>query len=130
MHIEQAQIVSDYCVFKFCHATYYLEQQFITTCYFFFRLEDFAKRGNNDRVLSSIVTKSFTILEEQLLKTHEIVTVLGKRGNAVPIIIPPDTHTAMKLLIDPDIRKRAQIKSTNCYVFANTVKHLSLHSIV
>ena len=30
-------------------------------------------------------------LEKELLRSHQVVTMRGKRGRPVPILIPPDT---------------------------------------
>lgn len=87
---------------------------------YFSRLEDFTKRSNSDSVLSSAVTNTLSELEKQLLKSHEVVTVRGKRSRPVPILIPPDLVGPMKRLANQDIRNRAGIKTSNPYLFANT----------
>lgn len=61
---------------------------------------------------------SLSPLEKKLLETQDIVTVRGKKGRGVPIIIPADMETVMQLLLDDDVRKKAGV-NTSPYVFAS-----------
>ena len=85
-------------------------------------MEDFEKRSNNDKILSRAVIHSFSELEKKLLDTHQVVTVRGKRGRAVPILIPPECILPMTKLTNKDYRKAAGVKASNPYLFANTGK--------
>lgn len=55
--------------------------------------------------------------EETMLVTYQT----GKGANhLVPVMFPPETLSAMKYLVDPDVRKKAGIRSSNHYIFATT----------
>ncbi len=52
------------------------------------------------------------------MKSHELMTVRGKRGSAVPILIPAIAHPAMRFIGDRTVRKALAINST--FFFANS----------
>lgn len=56
-------------------------------------------------------------LERKLLETQDIVTVRGKKGRPVPILIPQDMIVLMQLLLDDEVRGKIGV-DTSPYVFA------------
>lgn len=55
--------------------------------------------------------------ERKLLQVHSIVTVRGKRGRPVPVLIPADVKDILKMIADEDVRTLIRVNSE--YLFAN-----------
>ena len=49
--------------------------------------------------------------EKQLMKSNKVMSVRGKRGRGVPIIIPQDVKVVMDVLSHDKIRKRCAVSS-------------------
>ncbi|XP_014672580.1 PREDICTED: uncharacterized protein LOC106813048 [Priapulus caudatus] len=64
-----------------------------------------------------------TDLEKQLVRSHEVLTVRGKRGRPVPVLIPPDVCHLLKLISDEDVRRMADVQGSP-YLFPNYGKRL------
>jgi hypothetical protein len=58
-------------------------------------------------------------LERHLVDTHDLVTVRGKGGRPVPILIPQDIQHVLAIITDQKVRELVRISATNPYVFAN-----------
>jgi hypothetical protein len=74
--------------------------------------------------------------EDELVKSTKIAYQSGKGNKLVSAMIPDDTVAAIKLLVDPEIRKKASIHVDNKYVFPSTKSSLdhtdgwhSLHNL-
>jgi hypothetical protein len=64
-------------------------------------------------------------LEKQLVDDQEIVTVRGKHGSPVPILIPKDTAGLLHIITDTDTRSQCGVIDTR-YVFAQFGKKKEL----
>ena len=87
------------------------------------RVETFEKRSKDDEAHMHQFQTQLSSLEQHLMTTQQIVTVRGKHGRPVPILIPADILPAMELLTLDLVRKSVGIRSDNPYVFANFGKH-------
>ena len=67
--------------------------------------------------------ESLSPLEKQLIDSHGIITIRGKKGRAVPVLIPPDVKRVLELLANEEVRKRFGIQE-NPYLFANFCESL------
>ena len=54
--------------------------------------------------------EQLTSLERELVKSQLLVTVRGKRGSPVPILMPHDCQLALDYLANPSIRQTLEIK--------------------
>jgi hypothetical protein len=68
-----------------------------------------------------------TSFEKQLVDSHDLVTVRGKRGRPVPILIPEDVQTILALIADHDVRRTIGVDD-NELMFANSGKCISVVS--
>jgi len=59
-------------------------------------------------------------LEQQLAADLKMIYVMGKRGRAVPVLIPQDCQEPLKTLSSLQLRTEAGISPDNIYLFANT----------
>lgn len=62
------------------------------------------------------VSERLNSLEKQLAKRFQLVKIKGKRGRAVPVIIPPECSKALQVIIDH--RQTSGIPQCNPYIFA------------
>ena len=62
--------------------------------------------------------QSLSDLEKQLLHSHGLLIIRGKRGRGVPILIPPDVEDLLCCLADPEIRKLVGVQDS-IYLFPN-----------
>lgn len=90
-----------------------------------FSLDSYLKRPKNPEKHMAHFQAQLSSLEKLLMKTQDLVTVRGKGGSPVPIIIPKDVKHILEMLIDVDLRPSWGIKKKNIYIFANWGKLLS-----
>ena len=60
-----------------------------------------------------------TNLEKRLIEEQKIVTVRGKHGSPVPIIIPKDSIPLMELIADEQNRETSGVRDKD-FLFATT----------
>ena len=66
---------------------------------------------------------SLSALEKRLVDTLDIVRVRGKRGRAVPILIPVDIQHVLNMIANAEVRCKLGLQSP--FVFANFSKSFS-----
>ncbi|XP_055956953.1 uncharacterized protein LOC126821491 [Patella vulgata] len=71
-----------------------------------------------------------TDFEKKLLKEQEVMTVRGKTGRGVPIILPKITKQGLKFLTDRKIRKDGVIRAYNCLAKACSKAPLSSPELI
>jgi len=59
---------------------------------------------------------------EEFNNESMLVTFQTGKGadHLVPVMFPSDTFVAMKHLTDPEVRRQAEVASTNCFIFEST----------
>ena len=72
-----------------------------------------------------LAMENLTPLEQKLVASHSLLTVRGKRGTPVPILIPSDCLGAIRYLADKGVRQQLGIRELaddwgNHYLFANS----------
>ncbi|XP_060081429.1 uncharacterized protein LOC132560770 [Ylistrum balloti] len=67
--------------------------------------------GNQD------IFEMLSTVEQKLSKRLDMMSIRGKRGRQVPVILTGDMTKALELLVDPDIRVKAGIVPENRYCF-------------
>ncbi|XP_021353744.1 uncharacterized protein LOC110450516 [Mizuhopecten yessoensis] len=84
------------------------------------RLTDYKRRCTaTDGESCSNMMGELSDFEKKLLETQEVMTVRGKTGRGVPVILPRETKAAMAYLTSIEVRKSAGIDIHNPYVFAS-----------
>ncbi|XP_069109552.1 uncharacterized protein [Argopecten irradians] len=81
-------------------------------------LEDYQKRKRGDAEAAEKILGECTALEKKLLDDQELMTVRGKTGRGVPVIIPKDCRSGLHFLCNQQIRRAAGIAESNEYIFA------------
>lgn len=56
--------------------------------------------------------------EQHLVGTHDVLTIRGKRGRPVPVLLTPELRLLLDRLADEDVRKQVGVED-NRYLFAN-----------
>ena len=64
------------------------------------------------------VKKELSNLELHLLKSHELMTIRGRRVSLVPVLLPADIQQLMKYLANFQVRQAARLQSS-LYFFAS-----------
>ena len=64
------------------------------------------------------VKKELSSLELHLLKSHELMTIRGRRVSLVPVLLPADIQQLMKYLANFQVRQAARLQSS-LYFFAS-----------
>ena len=62
-----------------------------------------------DEVLHPDIENDLSALEKELVASHEMCVVRGKRGTPVPVLIPEDCQAAMTYLSRESVRKAAGV---------------------
>ncbi|XP_013383013.2 uncharacterized protein LOC106153550 [Lingula anatina] len=81
-------------------------------------LDDYQKRRKEGEPHMSQFMSSLSDLEKYLLTAHELITVRGKRGRGVPVLLPPDLYDLLELLASEEVRKAVQVDNSP-YLFPN-----------
>lgn len=89
-----------------------------------FRLEVYTEAISSSADLHPDCMAQLTSLEKELVKSQVMVTVRGKRGTPVPVLIPQDCRAAMDYLSNSDVRQTLGIDQAvddrgNHFFFAN-----------
>lgn len=63
---------------------------------------------------------NLTPLEKALVNQNKIAYMVGKGNTLVPVIFPLDTLPALKILVDEEYRKIANVMPSNPYLFPST----------
>ncbi|XP_071121286.1 uncharacterized protein [Mytilus edulis] len=87
------------------------------------KLQSFASRSQGLQDIDDSLSKDFTEVEKYLVEKQDLMTVRGKRGRPVPVIIPPDCRRALSFLANNEQRKLAKIVQGNPYLFPNSVNY-------
>ena len=66
-------------------------------------------------------TGDLTCLERHLIESQRVITVRGKHGTPVPIIIPADVQPALEKIANQTLREKFGLED-NQYLFANFSK--------
>ena len=91
-----------------------------------FSVEMYNNRPKDQEKHMEHFTENMTALEKQLTKSQSVVTVRGKRGSPVPILIPSDCQPIMDMLSTPSVRSASGISQENPYLFANFSNYISI----
>ncbi|KAJ8043557.1 hypothetical protein HOLleu_10700 [Holothuria leucospilota] len=79
-------------------------------------IQSFKERPNWSESAICEVRNSLSPLEEKLLSTLDLVYIRGKRGNAVPVLIPEACKHALDMIIKH--RPAVNVSKSNIYIFA------------
>lgn len=83
------------------------------------------EQSRDTRSVHRDIQADLTPLEERLLASHDLVTVRGKCGRPVPVLIPDDCKPGMEYLSDLVVREAAGVNGNNIFFFANTGENTS-----
>ena len=97
----------------------------LNMCLRSYRLAEYHARPRGKEPHMEALLANMSTLEKRLVDTQDIVRVRGKRGRAVPIIIPPNIQHVLALIVDNDIRAMLGLEKSQ-YVFANFSKSFFL----
>ncbi|XP_060600852.1 uncharacterized protein LOC132754246 isoform X5 [Ruditapes philippinarum] len=83
-------------------------------------LQSYAARRKDLSDIDESVAADLTKVETYLLKSQELMTVRGKGGRPVPVIVPQDVKGPLDFIASKMTRKAAGISESNKYLFPNT----------
>ncbi|XP_052229409.1 uncharacterized protein LOC127843707 isoform X6 [Dreissena polymorpha] len=82
-------------------------------------LQSYLQRSSSLSDLDESISKDLTEVEKHLLKTQDLVMIRGKRGAAVPVIVPQDANKPLEFITNAEVREAAGVQRCNKYLFAN-----------
>ncbi|XP_033725242.1 uncharacterized protein LOC117315207 [Pecten maximus] len=83
------------------------------------KISSYEKRKTGENELSQELRGDLAAFEKNLLNRQDMVTIRGKTGKGVPVILPQDTKKALQFLTDPENRTKVGVPSGNPYVFGS-----------
>ncbi|XP_060584452.1 uncharacterized protein LOC132740548 isoform X2 [Ruditapes philippinarum] len=81
------------------------------------RLQDYVRRTKG--CSGEYLVGECTAFEKQLLESQEVMTIRGKTGRGVPVILPSETAKGLAYLTDSRVRISAGVHASNHYIFAS-----------
>lgn len=83
-----------------------------------FRIGSYNERETGKGNLFEEMRHELSEMEIHLIESQHVVTVRGKRGSPVPVLIPRDCHPALDFISNVRVRKTIRVESP--YLFANS----------
>ncbi|XP_070183875.1 uncharacterized protein [Littorina saxatilis] len=83
-------------------------------------LHNYTHRQTGLKEIDKSLASDLTAMEQELLANQDIITVVGKNAQPVPVIIPSDAKKALDHLAGERNRKKASIPKANIFLFAST----------
>ncbi|KAH3754703.1 hypothetical protein DPMN_189384 [Dreissena polymorpha] len=80
-------------------------------------LRDYSRRSRG--VAGKLLVRNCTAFEKKLLENQEVMSIRGKHGRRVPVLIPKEVQPGLAYLTDTGVRTAAGIGESNPYLFAS-----------
>ena len=97
-----------------------------------FRVEVCQKAENAHHDINPDILAQLSSLERHLVDSQLMLTVRGKRGSPVPVLIPDDCMPAMKYIWNASVREQLGVNGAtddwgNHFLFASTGKMIFIY---